>query len=527
MARKFAGDAMRITFVLPDINMGGGTRVLAIHARELARRGHQVVVVATPPKPPPAPRWKDRLRGMIKGKTKTANVSAAEESEAAGKAYFEGSGVDVRVIESHRPMLDHDVPEADVVAATWWETAEWVAKFHPDRGAKAYFIQGYESYLPEAEFERVKATWRTPLKKIVISKWLAKLAEEQYGDEKVVIVPNGVDLEQFNVPSRGKQPKPTVGMLYSHVGIKRCDMMLRAFAKAKQRVPNLRLVAFGSVPVIDELPLPEGTEYWQDPPQEEICWIYAQCDAWLFGSEQEGFGLPILEAMACRTPVIATAAGAAPQILPSGGGTLVHSEYDMARTIIDFCEMPDSDWRAVSEAAYQNACRFTWEDSSRVMECALLQIAQRRRGRVAPQKATAPARPVKPAMKPVYRSAPGATPDVPVVAKEATPVAPVPAFPGKEKPAEKPNNPVPMSPEPAPQPPGPGRKPIVAVRTARPSIFVQAAEAERKKSKATTSPAATAPPSPKEQPARAESAPASTAAPAPAPAAATPPANSN
>ena len=41
-------------------------------------------------------------------------------------------------------------------------------------------------------------------------------------------VPNSVDLQQFTAPPRGKQPSPTVGVMYSHVHFKGCDVALKA-----------------------------------------------------------------------------------------------------------------------------------------------------------------------------------------------------------------------------------------------------------------------------------------------------------
>jgi glycosyltransferase involved in cell wall biosynthesis len=46
--------------------------------------------------------------------------------------------------------------------------------------------------------------------------------------------------------------------------------------------------------------------------------VYADCDVWLFASFSEGFGLPIIEAMACRCPVVATRAGCAPDVIKEG-----------------------------------------------------------------------------------------------------------------------------------------------------------------------------------------------------------------
>ena len=71
------------------------------------------------------------------------------------------------------------------------------------------------------------------------------------------------------------------------------------------------------------VPLPPGSMFVRQPAQDMIRDIYGQCDVWLFSSRSEGFGLPLLESMACRTPVIATPAGAAPELCAGGGGITV------------------------------------------------------------------------------------------------------------------------------------------------------------------------------------------------------------
>ena len=80
------------------------------------------------------------------------------------------------------------------------------------------------------------------------------------------------------------------------------------------------------MPVDKRYPLPRGAQYRQRPPQAQIAAIYAACDLWLFTSRNEGFGLPLLEAMACRTPVLATRAGAAPDLIDGCNGVLLDSD---------------------------------------------------------------------------------------------------------------------------------------------------------------------------------------------------------
>ena len=127
-------------------------------------------------------------------------------------SHLDGSGLDHHVLDRWRPVTDVDVPDGDVVIATWWETAEWVNALSPNKGAKVYFIQHHEIF-PYLPVERCEATYRMPLHKIVVARWLQQVMSTRYGDEIVDVVPNSVDRTQFFAADRGKQSTPTVGVL--------------------------------------------------------------------------------------------------------------------------------------------------------------------------------------------------------------------------------------------------------------------------------------------------------------------------
>ena len=354
---------MRVTFVCAASDLSGGARVISIYADALARRGHTVTIVSRPRR-----RFtlKDKLRAWLRGKPVPKNVStwASHYDHLNGPTHVR--------IDRFRPVTAADVPDADVVIATWWETAEWVTAYPASKGRRAYFIQHYEAHDGQ-DAARVDATWRLPMHKVIIAQWLTDIAERRFGQHDFSYVPNAVDTEQFRGPPRGKQPTPTVGTMYSIVPFKGCHVALKAYELARQTVPDLKLVTFGNRPPTPELPLPAGAEHVVQPPQDAIRDVYAACDAWLFASRSEGFGLPLLEAMACRTPVIATPTGAAPELCAAGGGTLV--DFDdprgMARQIERVVSMSDAAWRQASDAAHAAATTYTWADAAERFEMAL------------------------------------------------------------------------------------------------------------------------------------------------------------
>jgi glycosyltransferase involved in cell wall biosynthesis len=355
---------MRVSFVLPYAGLSGGVRVAAMYAEHLRRRGHQVVVVSTP-RARPAPRpW---IKSLLMGRSRVSTVPAP--------SYFDSVPVEHRVIESYRPICDHDLPDADVVVATWWETAEWVARLSSRKGAKAYLIQQLESNFEAQPVDRVEATWRLPMQKIVVSKWLADVARDRFGDPTSIIVPNGIDLDLFQAPSRGKQPCATVGFLYApwppHKGT---ATALAAIAIARKRIPNLHVCAFGLRKLVRSLPLPPGSDYTRMPAQHLLRAIYAGCDVWLCASTSEGYHLPPHEAMACRCPVVSTRVGGPMDLIEDGiNGYLVDvgDTAGLAQRLIEVLQFPEPAWQRMSEQAFRTAASFTWKDATALFERAL------------------------------------------------------------------------------------------------------------------------------------------------------------
>jgi glycosyltransferase involved in cell wall biosynthesis len=354
---------MRITFVLAAADLSGGNRVISIYAQRLQSRGHEVTIVS---RRRPHATLKDKLRAWMHKRPIPKNLKI-------WPTHFDHlKGAKHQTIDSYRAITADDLPDGDVVIATWWETAEWVAAMPASKGRKAYFLQHYEAH-PEQDSSRVDTTWRLPMHKIIIAKWLVDIARDRFGDTDISYVPNAVDLNQFNAPPRPKQAVPTVGVMYSAVNFKACDVSLKAFELAKKNIPELKLVAFGNRVPTHQLPLPAGTDYTMQPAQDQIKNIYGRCDAWLVASRSEGFGLPILEAMACHTPVIATPTGAAPELTAPGGGVIVPMDDPaaMANQIERIVSLPQQQWRAMSDIAHQTATQYTWDDATNLFEAAL------------------------------------------------------------------------------------------------------------------------------------------------------------
>lgn len=363
---------MRISFVLPPVGMSGGVRVVGIYSRLLKDMGHDVVLVS-----PPGPdvSFKRKIRHFIAGK-------GWPRQSGQRSSHLDGMQLDHRVIDRFRPIVDADMPDGDVVIATWWETAEWVSALGGNKGAKVFFVQGHEVF-PHLPLARVRKVYRLPLRKIVISKWLAEIMATEYADHSAILVPNAVDHSQFFASSpRQKNKQPTVGFLFQEAAFKGMGITLAALAKLRHRHPDLRAICFGSCLPSNRDVLPDWIEFYHSPPQDKLRDYYSACDVWITTSTSEGFNLPAMEAMACRTPVVSTATGwPIEAIVDRKNGVLV--EINDVDGIVDGADwilgLDEVSWREVSEAAYATASENSWERSGQLFEAALAEIVSQGR----------------------------------------------------------------------------------------------------------------------------------------------------
>lgn len=353
---------MKITFVAPYFGLTGGNRVVATYADILRDRGHDVLVVSQP-----------KPRRGLKHQLKHLSSNLTRSGFDDDMAYLEDMTFELKVLDAPRAVIDDDLPDADIVIATWWETAYWVASLSERKGRKIYFIQHHEvhDHLP---WQISRGTYYLPLKKVTISKWLVDTMARDYGDHDVDLIHNSVDMRQFHAAPRSRQSAPTIGLLYSPVHFKGVDISLEAIEKVKQHIPDLKLIAFGAAKPVPSLPLPLETEYHLAPAQDTIRDIYKRCDVWLCGSRAEGFHLPPLEAMACRCPVVSTRVGGPMDIVQdSVNGYVVDVEDSdaLADRLIRVLKLALEEWLKMSESALACAESYTWQDAADRFEASL------------------------------------------------------------------------------------------------------------------------------------------------------------
>ena len=115
-------------------------------------------------------------------------------------------------------------------------------------------------------------------------------------------------------------------------------------------------------------------------PQDDLPALYAGADLFVFPSRYEGFGLPVLEAMACGTPVILSDRGALPEVAGEAGYYVdPDDEHALADAICQIAGDPETRSRMVM-AGLEQAGRFSWVQSATDLLALFREITGTRRG---------------------------------------------------------------------------------------------------------------------------------------------------
>ena len=312
---------MKITYVLDRPELCGGVKVVFQHAELLRRHGWEATVLGRGARPT----WID--------------FAGAYKDYSAGPVTCTAQ---------------------DLVVATYWTTLATADAL--GLGPLAHFCQGYEGDLVHLADARpdIEAAYARPVPTLVVAPHLSNLLRRKFGRESRV-APPPLDLRYH--PAWRLRPNRSPWVMIPGIyeaEVKGVATALDAVTQLRREGCPCRVVRLSSLPLSDE-------EQARCVPDRYLCGVSPEqvarelrsCDLLLFPShEMEGFGLPLLEAMISKVPVIASRIPSTEFI---GGGKIwlvpprdAHAFAQASRTLL---ETP-ARWRRARRDGHRAAERF-------------------------------------------------------------------------------------------------------------------------------------------------------------------------
>ncbi|PID84724.1 MAG: glycosyl transferase family 1 [Chloroflexi bacterium] len=203
----------------------------------------------------------------------------------------------------------------------------------------------------------------------------------QVPDEKVTVLYSGVNAAFARVEDEGKitavrqkyhlGEEPYLLSVGTVQPRKNYQMLIQAFAPLADHIPHNLYIAGGKGWLYDEMMaeiekqrLTERVRFIGFVDDEDLPTLYSGADLYLFPSIYEGFGLPMLEAMACGVPVIAADVSSLPEV---GVETAVllppDAQTQWTQTIAAVLSSPHQQEQMIA-AGYRRAQKFSWQKAA-------------------------------------------------------------------------------------------------------------------------------------------------------------------
>lgn len=200
-----------------------------------------------------------------------------------------------------------------------------------------------------------------------VCRWL----KQGFAIDAAGCLPNAVDPEELAALPAGKDWRQTLGLapgtrLVAYVGRLIPEKGAAALAEAVRRIPGAALAAAGDGPLREQLRDMGAPVYpLGNLSHEDTIALLKQADVYCLPTRYaEGFPTTLLEAAACRCPIVCTPTAGTEELLPSGdcGVILPDPDPDTIAAGLRTVLADDARAAAMAQAAYRNLCgRFTWD----------------------------------------------------------------------------------------------------------------------------------------------------------------------
>jgi glycosyltransferase involved in cell wall biosynthesis len=201
--------------------------------------------------------------------------------------------------------------------------------------------------------------------------------------ERVFVTPLATSINLLSIGDRVNVATPFILYVGQRGGYKNFAALIDAFKRSTLLRTNFCLLCFGGGPFTAEerellggcAQSGAGSVMHQTGNDLALAAAYRAASAFVCPSMYEGFGLPLLEAMACGCPSIATPYGSLPEV---GADCVAYSVDSSAEALQDVMEkvlFDNEALRVLSLSGMRRASAFSWEETARLTLSAYRKVA--------------------------------------------------------------------------------------------------------------------------------------------------------
>jgi len=274
----------------------GGHKIVYQHANYLAGQGYKIIIANCIFQPSNKGFVFETLRRIH---AIMRFISRALRRKNSCKNWFNlHDSIQIKHVWTYRPKW---IPKASFYVATDATTSHYLLELDTKIKNKFYFIQGYENW--NMTDKELIQTYHFPCTILVISNWLKAIMDRDGVPCKVI--PNGYDPNDFYIETTPEnRDGKHISMLFHHDAVKNSELGFKALALVHEQIPDIRVSLFGVYNAPADLP--DYYTYYKSPDKATHNRINNTASIYLGTSTIEGWGLTVLEAMACGQAVVCT-----------------------------------------------------------------------------------------------------------------------------------------------------------------------------------------------------------------------------
>jgi glycosyltransferase involved in cell wall biosynthesis len=264
---------------------------------------------------------------------------------------------------SYRNLTPELVGDGDVIMAIGPDCVEEMVSLPDNCGCKVFNVHGLTLRDPKLR----QAAWEKDIPKIAVSNYVSQEMMQAGVNNIIGVVPNGIDTAEY-FPDEGKDSRGCVGAVYAEGFAKDPKTIISVFALLHRVRPEIPLVCFSGSPRPKELI--KAVQYHRLPTLAEARRLYSRCLVWFCASRSEGFGLPLLEAMACGCAIVSADCGGPRDYLQPGVNGILVEKESPDKLVREITRVLDDEGlhRRLVDNALKTTRMFTWHSSVTQME---------------------------------------------------------------------------------------------------------------------------------------------------------------